>query len=135
MLCSDPVDGPACATTIARLGGIQRLRVLAGLDEQTGEALTDIPEGARVTDVALDALEAIALSENIMLSKADVGAVDDNAADTGSGDDASEEAAPEPAPAPDDGNIDATEGTAKKTRRPESVRSAWRVVRSGLWRQ
>jgi hypothetical protein len=68
-LCSDPVDGVSCSTTALRLGAVPRLRLLAGLDAETGISLPveQLPFGPdRVSDVALDALEAIALAQQVM---------------------------------------------------------------------
>jgi hypothetical protein len=68
-LCSDPVDGVSCSTTALRLGAVPRLRLLAGLDAETGLSLPveQLPFGPdRVSDVALDALEAIALAQQVM---------------------------------------------------------------------
>jgi hypothetical protein len=68
VLCSDPIDGISCSTTAIRLGAVPRLRLLAGLDTETGLPLPkdDIPPDARITDVALDALEAISLAQRAM---------------------------------------------------------------------
>jgi hypothetical protein len=71
VLCSDSTDGLSCSTTAIRLGGVPRLRRLAGLNEETGEDLPPHEQGPddpeRVTSVALDALEAIALAETAMM--------------------------------------------------------------------
>ena len=68
VLCSDPIDGISCSTTAMRLGAVPRLRLLAGLDTETGLPLPaeEIPPDARITDVALDALEAISLAQRAM---------------------------------------------------------------------
>lgn len=68
VLCADPIDGISCSTTAIRLGAVPRLRLLAGLDTNTGLPLPadDVPPDGRVTDVALDALEAISLAQAVM---------------------------------------------------------------------
>ena len=63
VLCADPIDGFSCSTTAIKLGGVPRLRRLAGLDVTTGEERTEPTE---VCTAALDALEAIALAEKLM---------------------------------------------------------------------